>query len=58
MLNISTGRAAVLPWIRIPARPEHQAVTRARASAMSVKDSPAQKLPRTYWTARSTLGLS
>ncbi len=36
----------------------HHTSTRCCASARSVKDSPAQKFPRTYWTARSTRGLS
>jgi len=57
-VNTSTGRAWIVPWIRIPARTEHHCSARACASTRSLKCSPAQKLPRTNCTARSTLGLS
>jgi hypothetical protein len=57
-VKTSTGRAAMVPWIRIPARSAHHATARSCAWARSVKVSPAQKFPRTYCPARSTRGLS
>ena len=51
------GGPAIVPWIRIPATSRHHASARACASARPVKCSPAKKFPRTYCTARSTLGL-
>jgi hypothetical protein len=56
--NTSAGRAAIVPWIRIPATSRHHASARACASDSPVKCSPAKKFPRTYCTARSTFGLS
>lgn len=56
--NTSAGRAAMVPWIRNPAFCAHPVSALACASARSTKPSPAKKLPRTYCTARSTLGLS
>ena len=48
----------MVPWMRIPAVSRHQASAAAWAPARPAKRSPAKKFPRTYCTARSTLGLS
>jgi hypothetical protein len=56
--NTSAGRAAMVPWMRAPATCWHHASAAAWASDSPVKCSPAKKFPRTYCTARSTLGFS
>ena len=56
--NTSSGRHWVVPWVRRPAVVEHHVVARRWASARSTNSSPAKNEPRTYWTWRSTLGLS
>ncbi len=48
----------MLPWVRSPAVVEHHCSARRWASARSTNSSPAKNEPRTYWTWRSTLGLS
>ena len=48
----------MVPWIRIPAVFVHHWVAAACAAGRESKDSPAKKFPRTYWTTRSTFGLS
>ena len=57
-LKTSSGRASIVPWIRIPAVSVHHRRAACCASSSESKFSPAKKLPRTYCTTRSTFGLS
>ncbi len=58
VVNTSRGRAQVVPWMRVPAVRRHQVITACCACSRLVNVSPSQKFRRTYWTMRSTRGLS